>query len=87
MTGALFVYPDAPNRALRLEETVNKEKAMQKEQFLRETERQLRMAQVEAKLTLRTEQFYIEARQMIIRSLNQVDAEGTVMCPIVSFIN
>ena len=53
---------------------MNKEKAMQKEQFLRETERQLRMAQVEAKL---------EADDLIHASWNgkplcTVDANGTV---------
>ncbi|MFR7743294.1 MAG: hypothetical protein ACLU3I_08415 [Acutalibacteraceae bacterium] len=53
---------------------MSKEKAMQKEQFLRETERQLRMAQVEAKL---------EADDLIHASWNgkplcTVDANGTV---------
>ena len=53
---------------------MNEEKAIQKEQFLRETERQLRMAQVEAKL---------EADDLIHASWNgkplcTVDANGTV---------
>ena len=53
---------------------MNEEKAMQKEQFLRETERQLRMAQVEAKL---------EADDLIHASWNgkplcTVDTNGTV---------
>lgn len=53
---------------------MSKEKAMQKEQFLRETERQFRMAQVEAKL---------EADDLIHASWNgkplcTVDANGTV---------
>ena len=53
---------------------MNEEKAGQKEQFLRETERQLRMAQVEAKL---------EADDLIHASWNgkplcTVDANGTV---------
>ena len=53
---------------------MNEEKAIQKEQFLRETERQLRMAQVEAKL---------EADDLIHASWNRkllctVDANGTV---------
>ena len=53
---------------------MNEEKAMQKEQFLRETEQKLRMAQVEAKL---------EADDLIHASWNgkplcTVDANGTV---------
>ena len=53
---------------------MNEEKVIQKEQFLRETERQLRMAQVEAKL---------EADDLIYASWNgkalcTVDANGTV---------
>ena len=53
---------------------MNEEKAMQKEQFLRETERQLRMAQVEAAL---------ESDNLIHASWNgkplcTVDANGTV---------
>ena len=53
---------------------MNEEKAIQKEQFLRETERRLRMAQVEAKL---------EADDLIHASWNgkplcTVDANGTV---------
>ena len=53
---------------------MNEEKTIQKEQFLRETERQLRMAQVEAKL---------EADDLIHASWNgkplcTVDANGTV---------
>ena len=49
MAGA-FRLPGRSKRALRLEELMNEEKVIQKEQFLWETERQLRMAQVEAKL-------------------------------------
>ena len=73
MTGA-FCLPGRSKRALRLEETMNEEKVIQKEQFLRETERQLRMAQLESKL---------EADNLIHASWNgkplcTVDANGTV---------
>ena len=72
-TGA-FCLPGRPKRALRLEKLMNEEKAMQKEQFLRETERQLRMTQVEAAL---------ESDNLIHASwsgkpLCTVDANGTV---------
>ena len=73
MTGA-FCLPGRSKRALRLEELMNEEKTNLKEQFLRETERQLRMAQVEAKL---------EADNQIHTSWNgkplcTVDANGTI---------
>jgi len=61
-------------RALKMEELMNEEKSSQKEQFLWETEHQLRMAQVEATL---------EADDLIHASWNgkllcTVDANGTV---------